>query len=89
MDWSYIGLVAFSFGILLILTQRVIPKRRAMMRGFVVSMGILLMIRYELQTENLVGYFLAVIISFLFWLLIGRYNPVSDEEGIKVYGLDD
>jgi hypothetical protein len=89
MDWSYITLITSVFSILLIITQRVVATRRHLMRGFVISMAILLMIRYELQVENLVGYGIALFVSFLFWLLIGRYNPVGDDSGIKVYGMDD
>lgn len=89
MDWGYVLLIALAFGVLLIITQRVVATRRHIMRGFVISMGILLMIRYELQLETLLGYAFALLISFLFWLLIGRYNPVGSDDNIKVYGIDD
>jgi len=89
MDWGYVALVAVSFGFLLILGQRIVPRHRKAMRRFTIGLGILLMIRYDLQFENLVGYLFALIISFLFWLLIGRYNAVSDDSGIKVYRLND
>jgi len=89
MDWGYVLLIASAFGVLLIITQRVVATRRHIMRGFVISMGILLMIRYELQLETLIGYAFALLISFLFWLLIGRYNPVGSDDNIKVYGIDD
>lgn len=89
MDWGYTLLIAFSFGALLIIAQRVVANRRRMMRGFIVFMAIFLMIRYELHFENVIGYIIAIFISFLFWLLIGRYNPVSNDSGIKVYGMDD
>lgn len=90
MDWNYIFLVGFTFGVMLILTQRITnPRQKRLFRGFVVTMAIILMIRYQLQIENLVGYFIAIIISYLFWLLIGRYNPVGNHEEIKVYGLND
>lgn len=89
MDWGYVTLVAVTFSILLIIAQRVEERRRRMVRGFIVSMAILLMIRYELQDENLVGYVIALFVSFLFWLLIGRYNRVGSSDVIKVYGMDD
>ena len=92
MDWGYIFLVAFGFGILLIITQRMVdgtPKR--MTRGFVVTMALITIafVYPERREATLVGLFIALMISFLFWLLIGRYNPVAAEGEIKVYGLDD
>lgn len=89
MDGGYILLIAITFTILLILAQRMEEGRKRFMRGFIVSMAILLMIRYELQLENVIGYVIALFNSFLFWLLIGRYNAVGTSDEIKVYGLDD
>ncbi|MGV2435329.1 MAG UNVERIFIED_CONTAM: hypothetical protein LVT10_10955 [Anaerolineae bacterium] len=39
--------------------------------------------------EVLLAFVLGVIISGLYWILIGRYNPVKSSEDIKVLGLDD
>jgi Ca2+/Na+ antiporter len=91
MDGGYILLIAIVFGILLIISQRVITKHKRMFRGFIVSMGILLMCRYDssYQIANLIGYMIAIVISFLFWFFVGRYNPVNDADEIKVYGLND
>lgn len=89
MDWGYILLITTSFSTLLILAQRAHPSKKRLIRGFIVSMAILLMIRYELQGENLLAYFFALLISFLFWLLIGRYNPSNTEKEIRVFGMDD
>ena len=30
-----------------------------------------------------------LIINFLYWALLGRYNPVGSSDAIKVYGMDD
>jgi flagellar biosynthesis protein FliR len=89
MNGGYLLVVGISFGILLILSQRIVPRHKRMFRGFIVTMAIFLMIRYEYQLETLLGYVLALFLSFLFWLLIGRYNPVNDKDEIKVYGLND
>lgn len=89
MDWGYIAAVALFFSILLIVTQRTIEKRRKIMRIFVIALAVLLMIRYTLHLENLIAYGIALIVSFLFWALIGRYNPAPTDDAIKVYGLDD
>lgn len=89
MDGGYILLVGISFGLLLIISQRVVPKRKRLFRGFVVTMMLFLMCRYQYQLENIMGYVLALFISYLFWLLLGRYNPVKADDEIKVYGLND
>lgn len=91
MNWGYLTLIAVAFSVLLILSQRIVPRHKGTFRGFIVSIAILLMIRYEFQTENIIGYLLALITSFLYWLLIGRYNQIStaQEDSIRVYGLDD
>lgn len=89
MNWGYIALIAVAFGLMLIIAQRVIPRHRRMTRGFIVFMAIFLMCRYQYQVENLIGYGFALLLSFLFWLLIGKYNPVKNESDIKVYGLND
>lgn len=89
MDWGYIAAVALLFSIMLIATQRMIEKRRKIMRIFVIALAVLLMIRYTLHLENLIAYGIALVVSFLFWLLIGRYNPAPTDDTIKVYGLDD
>jgi predicted membrane protein len=91
MNWGYMLAVALSFGLLLILSQRVVQRHRRTFRFFIIAAAILLMIRYEFHLENIIGYVVALFLSFLFWLLIGRYNEVGDDDetGIKVYGLDD
>ena len=30
----------------------------------------------------------ALVVNFLFWALLGRYNPVGSSDSIRVYGLD-
>lgn len=89
MNWNYIFLIGISFGTLLIIAQRVVPQRRRMTRWFIAGLGLILMLRGNLVTENLIGFGMALFISFLFWLLIGRYNPVGDADTIKVYGMND
>jgi hypothetical protein len=89
MNWGYVSLIAISFGMLLIIAQRVVPQRRRVARWFIFILGVLLILRGNLGTENLFGFFGALVMSFLFWLLIGRYNPVSPEDSITVYGMND
>lgn len=89
MNGGYLLVVGIAFGLLLILSQRIVPRHKRMFRGFLFTMAVFLMIRYEYQLETLLGYVFAIFLSFLFWLLIGRYNPVNDKDEIKVYGLND
>lgn len=89
MNWGHLLVVTMLFSVLLIVTQRIIPKRRQLMRLFVVFLAIVLYVRTPLNTENILAYVIALSVSFLFWLLIGRYNPPLEDDTIKVYGLDD
>lgn len=89
MNWGYLLAVAVVFGGVLILSQRMTSGVRRGFRIFIVAMAILLMIRYEYHLENVLGYLAALVISFMFWLLIGRYNQIDEDNQIKVFGLDD
>jgi len=92
MDTLYVAMVTLTFTILLIFVQRMEARRKRVGRWFIIGLMILLMLRpnyIELRSANLVAYVLAFLLSGLFWLLIGRYNPVGSSDNIKVYGLDD
>jgi hypothetical protein len=92
MDWGYIGVVTLFFTVILIIAQRIEAKRQRIARYFIFIMMLLLMLRpnyTHLRGQNLVAYAIALFISFIFWLLIGRYNPVGSSDTIKVYGMDD
>lgn len=91
MESGYIALVAFIFSLLLIVSQRVVARHQGKFRGFVIFTVILLFLRMNRFQENLIGVGIAIVVSYLFWLLIGRYNRMGnqDEENIKVFGLDD
>lgn len=39
--------------------------------------------------EALLALVLGWLISFLFWLFVGRYNPIGSSDSIHVLGLDD
>ena len=92
MDIGSLILLALSFSVLFIMVQRAEAKRKRIVRITVILL-ILFMIWYanttNLQSEALVGFIIALIISFLFWLLVGRYNPVGSSDAIRVLGMDD
>ncbi|MCU0512796.1 MAG: hypothetical protein MUE40_09515 [Anaerolineae bacterium] len=91
MDGGYIGLIAITFSGLMIFLQRIEPRHRRALRNFILFLAVgLWLLRYHLRNEHLIGCFIALTISFFFWLFIGRYNPVrSTDDTIKVYGLND
>jgi uncharacterized membrane protein HdeD (DUF308 family) len=86
-------LLAGVLSLLLLLVQRTEARRRRLAIIVVAFTGFLVLywanVR-DLGREFLLGLIAALVISFLFWLLIGRYNPVGDsEEAIQVIGMDD
>lgn len=93
MDWSQFSVVLIVFSFLWILAQRISERHQRGFRIFIVlfAIGWMSMRLSLFFWEMTLGIFLSLVISFLFWLLIGRYNPVGnpDEDSIKVYGLDD
>lgn len=93
MDWSQFFVVFIVFSILWILAQRISERHQRTFRVFIIlfAMGWMYMRLNLFFWELILGIIASLVMSFLFWVLIGRYNPVGnkDEEGIKVYGLDD
>jgi len=92
MDIGSLILLALSFTVLFIMIQRAEAKRKRIVRIMVILL-ILLIVWYanmtRLQSEALVGFMIAVVVSFLFWVLVGRYNPVGSSDDIHVLGMDD
>ena len=93
MDWNYVALIAVTVALLLVMIQRTERKRRRLAIVFVAIC--LLVIRHnaflkaDLHEETLLAFVIALMLSFLFWLLIGRYNPVKTEDNVQVIGMDD
>jgi len=93
MNWSIFLLLFGLFIFILLILQRIDPKKRLI--------AILPLIPAVIFTYNYVNYrdagreaalalVLALVLAFLFWVLIGRYNRVkSADETIQVLGLDD
>ena len=92
MDTQYLFFVVILITALLIAMQRTEAGRRKFVLLLLVIIGLLL--RYnaflkDLHTETALGIVIGAVISGLFWMFIGRYNPVGTSEDIKVMGLDD
>ena len=93
MDWNYIGLIAVLVALLLVMIQRTEPKRRRLAAILVIP-GLLIIrqnafLKGDLHEETLLAFIIGILLSFLFWLLIGRYNPVGEDSEVKVIGMDD
>lgn len=92
MDLGILVLLTASFGIVLLLLQRSETKRRRTV--FIFLLPVFLVIVWYSNSrayhrEALLGFVLAVVLNVLFWLFIGRYNPVGSSDSIRVLGLDD
>ncbi len=93
MDWNYFGLISVLVAALLVMIQRTEPKRRKL-AAFVVAPMLLVIRQYafwkrDLHLETLLAFIIGIALSLLFWLLIGRYNPVGKDSEVKVIGMDD
>jgi low temperature requirement protein LtrA len=78
--------------IMLLLIQRTETKKRrgVMVVMVLVSLGILYYVSLRTAWSELVlAFVLALVASFLFWLFVGRYNPVGSSDNIRVLGMDD
>ncbi len=92
MDGGLLLLMTVSFTVVFLMVQRAEVKRRRLVIFFALLIG-LVIIWYAITTgsqrEALVGFILGRILSLLFWLFIGRYNPVGSSDSIRVLGMDD
>ncbi len=92
MDGGSVLLLSLSFFLIFFFIQRAEVNRRRIVI-FSMLLVVILIVWYannaSLQREALIGFFVGLILSFLFWLLIGRYNPVGSSDSIRVLGMDD
>ncbi|MFZ4828907.1 MAG: hypothetical protein ACOYLB_16275 [Phototrophicaceae bacterium] len=92
MNTQTILLFTITFAILQLAVQRSDRTKRGGVRTFWLLMVTLIGVYAVFTTrflEVIVAFILGGIISGLYWILIGRYNPVKSSEDIKVLGLDD
>lgn len=92
MDLGLFLLLLFVLSTILFIIQRTEAKRR---RVVIIVMGFLTLIVLwfvnlrQIWGEAILIFLLALFLNFLFWLLIGRYNPVGSSDSIRVLGMDD
>ena len=92
MDLGHLAGFSLLLSGLFLIIQRTEAKKRTIV---LLSMSIVfILIRNwivyrDLEREGWFALMIALFLNFLFWLLIGRYNPVGSSDEIKVLGLDD
>jgi hypothetical protein len=92
MDWQAFTVQTIVFGTLFLFLQRADPTRKQAVRRFVWFMLALMTMYawwYTAWMEMLWGFIVALVVNFLFWALIGRYNPAASSDDIRVLGMDD
>lgn len=91
MNLETLTLLTLFFFLMLFVLQRSQSSARRMIL-FLMIAPILLLRHYAMsrgvESEAWTAFFIALILNFLFWALIGRYNPVASKE-VHVLGLDD
>lgn len=92
MNTEYLVIYTIVLGLLIFFVQRTEAKRRLVV---LIIMGIpFLLLRNlavfrDVEREAWTGLAIALVLNFLFWALIGRYNPVGSSDEIQVLGMDD
>ena len=93
MNWGAFLLLAVFISAALLLIQRSEAKRRRLTAILMIFVGILAYYwanTRDLTTEFIVAVIAALVLNLVFWVLIGRYNPVKDSDDvIHVIGMDE
>lgn len=92
MDWQSLTPFFVMFGLLFLMRQRADPtNRQAVRRFFTFSVSLIGLYAWwnEVLGVAIVAFLAAQVFSAVFWLLVGRYNPASSSDDIRVLGLDD
>lgn len=85
-------MLILSFGTILFVIQRTEAKRKRIVSFvmFFVLLVLLWLINIRgAWGEAVLGLIIAAVLNFLFYVLIGRYNPVGSSDDIHVLGMDD
>jgi hypothetical protein len=92
MDSGQVVLLTAALGFIFFIIQRTEATKR---RGVTLVMSVLLLavLWYvalrQIWGAGIVSLVLALLVNYLFWLFIGRYNPVGSSDDIHVLGMDD
>ena len=93
MDINYIALISATVAFLLVFVQRTEKTKRRIVWTVIILCFLVIrhnaFLKGDLHEETLVGFIIGFLLSGLFWLLIGKYNPVGSSDDIQVIGMDD
>ncbi len=92
MNMGYLLVLALIVTAMLLAVQRAEPKKRLIVFILLLIPAYLLrnfVVYREIVTEGWAALTIALVLNFLFWALIGRYNPVRSSDEIQVLGMDD
>jgi hypothetical protein len=92
MSTEYLALLTLFLSFMLFVIQRTEPKKRRFVIFIMFIPALLLrnfVVYRDIESEGWTALFLSLVLNFLFWVLIGRYNPVKSSDEIQVLGLDD
>ena len=85
-------LLFFAIAFMMLFIQRTERKRRLLVTLGMLVIGVVI-VRYasfrNLHTEAQLAFAAGLVVNFLFWALVGRYNPPKNSDDMKVLGLDD
>ncbi len=93
MDLGYVALISITVTLLLVLIQRTEKTKRRIVWVLVLICFLVIrhnaFIKEDLHEETLLAFAGGFLFSGLFWLLVGKYNPVGTSDEIHVIGMDD
>lgn len=92
MNLEYLTIFTILIGLLVFFYQRTESGKRRTVLLIMIIPAVLIRnfaVYRDMESEAWAGLFLALFINFMFWVLIGRYNPVGSSDDIKVLGMDD
>ena len=93
VNWGAFVLLATFISIIFLFIQRSEAKRRRLTTLLMAAVGFLFYYWADirgLSREFIMALIVGLLFNLLFWLLIGRYNPVKDsDDTIQVIGMDD
>jgi hypothetical protein len=93
MQGNYVLVFTVIFGFLMLLVQRTEARSRRKVFLGTLFVTVIVLWRFvevrHIQGETFLAVFLALFLNLLFWILIGRYNPVGSSDNIQVLGMDD
>lgn len=92
MDMGSFFLIFIWFALIFFLIQRTEANRRRLVISLMFIVGFLTWYWANfrgLDREFIFGLIAGLVLNVLFWILIGRYNPVGSSDDIQVIGMDD